>query len=267
MNIFDFERYQDFLEAYQRSHAKRGHGLLSRWAKQLSVSTTLLSQIFRGHKLMSLEIAEALARSFELSPSETDYLLLLTELERAGTRSLKAHFKMKCKEAQNAARFMKNRVHEITELSGEAKAQYYSSWIYAGVRNLLACPDTKSIEALATRLHLPRVAILEVFEFLIRNALLVESAEGWVIGPASTYIPSDSPLVANHHQNWRLKAISQLSARTPEDLYYTSPMSLSESVAKKIRTDLVAMIESIHKKTDPSDSEVVRCLNIDWFEY
>jgi len=244
-----------------------GHGLLSRWAKQLSVSTTLLSQIFKGHKLMSLEIAEGLARSLELSPSETDYLLLLTELERAGTPALKAHFKRKCQEARNAARFLKNHVHEITELSNEAKAQYYSSWTYAGVRNLLACREAKSIEALASRLHLPRVAIIEVIEFLIRNALLTESAAGWATGPVSTYIPSDSPLVANHHQNWRLKAVSQLSARSSEDLYYTSPMSLSDSVAKKIRADLVATIEAIHKKTDPSVSEVVRCLNIDWFEY
>lgn len=52
-----------------------------------------------------------------------------------------------------------------------------------------------------------------------------------------------------------------------KNLFFTMPMSLSEEVADKVREDLPAYIEKIAKWVGPSPSQVVRCLNIDWFEY
>jgi len=267
MTIFDYSECSSYLMAYLEGLPKKGHGSLSVWAKKLGVSTTLLSQVVRGNKLLGMEIAHGLAEILGLTATETDYLFMMVEIERAGTIPLKNHFKKKLAEAREASRLLKNRVEKATELSGEAKAQYYSSWIYAGIRNLSACPDITTLESLSERLHLPRASIVEVINFLIMNRLITEGRDRWAPGVTSSYISSDSPLVNKHHQNWRLKAISQMDARSPEDLFYTSPMSLSDSVARKLRKFLVDKIEEIHSKTDPSPSEVVRCLNIDWFEY
>lgn len=52
-----------------------------------------------------------------------------------------------------------------------------------------------------------------------------------------------------------------------KDLFYTAPMSLSKEVAERIRTQLPELIKQIIDQVGPSESEVVRCLNIDWFEY
>ena len=51
------------------------------------------------------------------------------------------------------------------------------------------------------------------------------------------------------------------------DLFYSSPMSLGRKDAEKIREVLVQAVERAVGIMRPSPSEVVRCLNIDWFEY
>lgn len=50
------------------------------------------------------------------------------------------------------------------------------------------------------------------------------------------------------------------------DLYYTGPMALSHDAADKIRKLLVELVEKATKTAASSDSEVLRCLTIDWFK-
>lgn len=51
------------------------------------------------------------------------------------------------------------------------------------------------------------------------------------------------------------------------DLFYSAPMSLSASTAEKIRSQIPQIIKQIASEVGDSNSEVIRCLNIDWFEY
>ena len=52
-----------------------------------------------------------------------------------------------------------------------------------------------------------------------------------------------------------------------KNLFFTAPMSLSHETVELIRQKIPAFIEEIIKLVRPSPSEVVHCLNIDWFEY
>lgn len=267
MNILEFHDYRLFFESFLKEKPKAGHGLLSQWAKSLRVSTTLLSQILKGKKSLSLELAEALALQIGLSEKEMEYLFLLVQYDRAGTASLKKRLKQKINEAQEASRSLKNRIQNAQKLNSEIKTQYYSSWIYSGVRNLAVCEGIHSLDQLAERLRLPRPLLSEIIDFLLKAALLTAQDKGWGPGVNSTYLSSDSPLVSKHHQNWRLKAMQKMEFQLPEDLFYTSPMSLSEEMARKLRKQLVDIIEELQKKAGPTPSEAVRCLSIDWFEY
>ncbi len=86
-------------------------------------------------------------------------------------------------------------------------------------------------------------------------------------GPHRTHIGKDSPFVVKHHQNWRIKGFQSMELRRDEDLFYTEPMALSREAAEKVRLMLPGIIEEILAIIGPSESEEVRCLNIDWFEY
>jgi uncharacterized protein (TIGR02147 family) len=266
-SVFDFTDYRIFLRTHLAQLPKKGHGVLSQWAKTLNVSTTLISQILSGGKSLNLEVAMGLAQLLELSPKEVDHFLLLVEFERAGTKTLQIYFKKKIEESQAASRQLKNRIEDVEDLSPEVKAHYYASWVYSAIRNLVAAEPHASLDELAKRLKISRLSALEATEFLQKNGLLVTEKNGWSIGPRSIYLTSDSPLVNKHHQNWRIKSLQTMDAKHEEDLFFTSPMSLSKSVAAQLRKDLVDLIQEARKKAGPSEPETVRCLNIDWFEY
>lgn len=267
MSIFDFSDYRVFLQQWLKLQPRRGHGLLSQWAQSLRVSTTLISQILAGKKHLTHELAEGLGRVLALTEQELEYLLLLTDLERAGTTTLKIHFKKRVKYAQDQSRQLKNRIQSVSELSNEARAIYYSNWLYSGIRNQVACPKSDTVDLLSHKLELPRPLIAQIVEFLLHHALLKEVNGQLVVGPQSTYISPDSPISQKHHQNWRIKALQKLEKNNQEDLFYTSPMSLSDSLAKSLRRQVVEWIQAAQKQVAPSPSEVVRCLNIDLFEY
>lgn len=267
MQIYNYIHFRDFLNDFLKCLPKRGHGVLSQWAKELGVSTTLISQILLNKKLLGLEMAEALTRYLSFSKSETDYFLLLVEFDRAGSKNLKDYFFKKIKELQDSSRHYKNRVQNSAELSENVKAEYYSNWSYAGITNLVACKNISSIEEIASRLKLPRASVLQVVEFLVQNHIIEEKNSGWQVTSQSTYISPISSLTQIHHHNWRTRAVHKMDERKNEDLFYTSPMSLSEDLALKIRGQLVNLIGDLHKQVAPSPSEVVRTLNIDWFEY
>lgn len=267
MSIYNFTDYRAFLKAFLHSLPKRGHGTLSAWSQKFRVSTTLLSQILSGKGTLSLELAESIATEIQLTETETDYFFLLIQFDKAGTASLKKHFKSKIAKAQSAARSLSSKRESAAELPGEIKTLYYSSWMYAAVRNLAVCEGITDIGQIAQRLNLSRSVVSEVMRTLLENSLLVQEKNHWSPGVARTYLPPESPLVPKHHQNWRLRAMQKMELRTAEDLFYTSPMSLSEEVALGLRKHLVDAIEALQKQAAPSASETVRCLNIDWFEY
>lgn len=58
-----------------------------------------------------------------------------------------------------------------------------------------------------------------------------------------------------------------MELRRDEDLFFTQPMALSHAAAEKMRLMIPGIIEELHSIAGPSESETVRCINIDWFEY
>lgn len=241
---------------------------MAKMAAAAGVSPALFSQIMSGDRQFTPEGGLLLAEYLALAEKEIDYLLLLIDFERAGSQKLKNRILVRLKELQENAAKISNRIQKDGELSSETRATYYSSWSYTAVRNLTAVPGFQNVEMIAERLALPRPVVAKVIEFLLETGLCRRSDNGDVTyGPSWTHLGADSRLVNKHHQNWRVRALTKMEASRDEDLFFTSPMSLSNDVAKEIRQLLPAVIENVQKLVGPSDCETVRCLNIDWFEY
>ncbi len=81
MKIFEYRDYREFMVELLHSMPKRGHGVLTQWAKALRVSIPLMSQILKGIKGMTHETADDLSRHLGLSEKEIDYFLLLVIAE------------------------------------------------------------------------------------------------------------------------------------------------------------------------------------------
>jgi DNA-binding Lrp family transcriptional regulator len=158
-------------------------------------------------------------------------------------------------------------VERDRDLSEIEAATYYSHWIYTGITNLVAVNPRMTYEEISSRLNIPAPMIVKVMSFLIESGILIQKSGSYDLGSKRILFGPESPLVAKHHQNWRLQGFNRMPFSERKNFFFTLPMSLSAEVADQIRADLPAYIEKITGWVGPSKSEVVRCLNIDYFEY
>ena len=266
-SVFDSDDYKSFLKEWISERPKGGRGEARRMAEKLGVSTTLISQILNGDKHFTLEAASDLCDHLGLSEQETDHFLLLIDYARAGSHGLRKRLKRRIDLSRETARKIKERFREERSLTDAEAAIYYSHWVYTGVTHLIATEPRLTIDDISARLQVPKHMIHKVMSFLLDQGILVNDSGAMDIGTKVTVIGADSPLVVKHHQNWRLQAFNRMPFAKDSDLFITVPMSVSAEVADRIRQDLPAYFEKLAKWVGPSKSEVVRCLNIDWFEY
>lgn len=267
MNIFEYTDYKIYFNDWVSALPKAGRGEYRRLSQKLNISTTMVSQVFNGDKHLNLELASDICDYLQLDEQSTEYFFLLVEYARAGSYRLQQKLLKRIKFRQSEAKKLATRLQADKELSDEKRALYYSSWIYSGIRNLCAIPNVNDVDKIAERLQIPRNLVQKILDFLKNEGLVIQTGNTLEVGPRRTHIGADSPLVVKHHQNWRIHGFEKMQLSDPENLFYTAPMSLSDEVAKKIREELPSFIEKLNKWIVPSPSEVVRCLNIDWYEY
>ena len=266
-SIYEFRSYHEYLSGWIAGQPNKGRGLKSQMALKLGVSSTLISFILSGRNPLTLEQASDIADFVGLNESETDYLFLLVEFERAGTHRLKTKLERRMTAAQIQSKKVTKRLKKDVKLSDELKAIYYSSWSYTGIRNLVATGEYKDAASLARRLNTPLSTVNRTLQFLIENRLCIERDGHLATGPTYTHVDSDSPFVNKHRQNWRLRGFTMMEQKNEADLFYVSPMSISIADAEKVRAMILQMIQDVVEVMRPSPSEKVCCLNIDWFEY
>jgi uncharacterized protein (TIGR02147 family) len=266
-SIFEYVSYREYLDVWIESQGDRAYGLKGRIALAVGVSSSLISQVLKGEKTLTPDQTSELSDFIGMTEHESEYLHLLVETDRSGNPRYREKLERKMRTLQENSRRLGKRVPRNKELSEEQKAIYYSSWLFTGIRNLTAVPGMGSVEELAKYLHLEPAVLNRVLRFLIESGLCKEQDGQITYGPASTHVDKESPFVNKHHQNWRFQALQQMERKRDEDLFFTSPMSLSRAAAKEIRTLLPNVVQNVMKISGPSPSETVACLNIDWFEF
>lgn len=166
-------------------------------------------------------------------------------------------------EAQNLRNLVKGR----EELTDADKARFYSNWYYSGVFNLSAIKGFQSVEAIADYYGLSRAKIGEVVSFLLESGLLIENDGELSPGLKSTHVSDKSEFVNNHRRNWRDKAREKFTKSGENDIFVSAPVSMGKKDAELFRAELLKLIKAFSKLVEPSPSETLRCLNIDWFEF
>jgi uncharacterized protein (TIGR02147 family) len=267
MSLFESGNYKTAVLELIEQMPKQGYGQFRKIAEHLNVSSVIVSQVFKGNRDLSQEQAFDLAAYFGFSDLETRYFLLLVQKERAGNHKLKKYFEAQLSEIREKSKELKNRVRKDTELSESTKAIFYSNWYYSGIRLLSSIDGYQNVDAIADHLSLPRATVKRVADFLIEHGLMIDDEGKLKMGPKTTHLESTSPLVSRHHSNWRMRGMNNMEALSPEELFYTGPMSLSNEAMNWVRTELVSLIERVVTHVSASESERLACLNIDWFDF
>lgn len=204
--IFEFKDYRTFIHARFKEMPKRGHGQAFKLSQFLGVHSTLISQVLKGTKTFTLEQASQMTDFLGLNELETDYFLLLVQLDRAGNESLRNNLRRQLKAVSERAEKLTNRLKSQKQVSEEMRSTFYSDWTYSAVRLLTDVDNCQSIEGLSQRLGISTKTTRKIVAFLLQNGLCKEEKGEIKVGPSSTHLESTSPWVRLHHYNWRQKA-------------------------------------------------------------
>lgn len=266
MKLFESKSYLAYLNGQIRLQPKRGRGESKRIAAALGVSSTLVSQVLSGDRILTLEQGEALCEYWGLLPVERDYFLLLIQFERAGTPGLRDYFKTKLDLIKAESLVIANRVQAQKSLSDAEKAVFYSSPIYSAIRLFTSTSQNgKSLDEIASRFELGRKKAAEVLSFLEGTGLVVAEGSKFKMGAQTTHLESRSPHINKHHANWRVKGMSYADQLSDGELMFTSPVSISAHDFDLLREKMVDFINEFLSTARESQAEEVACFNMDFF--
>lgn len=264
--IFEYDGYKNYITDYIKSRPKNGYGLKQAFANAAGCQVAYISHVLNGDNHLSNEQAEAIGRFMGLNEEELEFLLLLVNKERAGTTSLKKLYSKIMAEKCEAYSNLKNRMKIKEALTVEDQAIYYSKWYYSAIHMLVTIPEYRTPEKICAYLNLPLKNVRQVLEFLTARSVLALVKNEYVVKGSFLHLEKSSPLLNNHHQNWRNRAINSLANEKEFDLHFSSCFTLSEKDIKKIRTMISTYIEEISDVVKPSKEERLCALNIDYFE-
>lgn len=266
-NVFSYRSYKAYLRAAIADKTIHGWGSKSALARALSCQTSHISQVLKGQSHFSLEQADNVNNFLDHSRDEAQFFLLLLQLERAGTQSLRDFLQTQLDQLLEKQLVLKNRVNIKRVLSGEDQATYYSAWYYAAVHILITIPGFQTKNEISGYLGLSTRRVSEILDYLVSINLAVKLGNRYRVGDARIYLGSDSSMVAKHHANWRIQAIQSLDrGSTKSDLHYSSVISLSRSDCENIKLQLVKSIEEIKARVKDSKEEELMCFSLDFFK-
>lgn len=264
VSIFGYLDYRAYLRDLIGSLPAGGRGERKRMSEALGCQMAFITHVLGGEKDFSSEQALKIARHFHLTETEREYFLDLLSHNRAGTADLTSFYLHKLESQRRQHNLLQNRLEERKSLSAQDQAKYYSHWIYAAVHMAATIPALQSVAALCKHFGWPAEELRPVLEFL-REKNLIE-IEGGVItaGQAHIYVGADSPLVIQHHKNWRVKAMHDLASERPEDLHYSLCFSAAEKDWPLLRERILATINECLEIIRPSKEEKLGLFAIDF---
>ncbi len=264
-SIHEFKNYKLFVIHWVECGERGGY---SRIAEAIGVHTSSLSQMIHGDKNLNPDHIVSLGELMGLSYLGRDYFMALLMIERSGNELSRDYWKRKIDDLKERSLSLSERVVPQGKLTEEQRAIFYSSWLYAAVHMLVGMDENNYPNSIAEKLKITTERTRQILEFLVSCGLLDYANGKYILGKSSTYLPHTSPLIARHHQNWRIKSLEHVENIHPtEELFSSTPMGISKETAGKIRELLMQLSSNIYKLAlDSQLSEVMCCLNIDWFK-
>lgn len=265
ISVFDFEEYKAFLRSSLEAFPQKGRGQTLRLAEYISAHPTLVSQVLNGDRDFSAEQIFKVAQYLGLKNLETEYLISLLQIARAGTHEYKVFHQNKMKQLKRDSLNVAARLDKKRELSDLDRSVFYSNWIYMAVWIFIAVDGGQTLDAITEKFKISRALAKEVTEFFMSCGLAISEGNKFKNKHQHIHLEFGSPYLSRHHMNWRVRSLERVDDLSPEELMFTSPFSVSRKDFMKIREEIIKVIQTTSMIIKESPEEDVACMNFDLF--
>lgn len=264
VNIFDFKSYKTYLKTLTEGE----RGLLSRLAEAAECQKSYLSSCLKGKSHLSPDHVFRIAEYLQLNDQEQDFLFLLMDLEKAGDPTFKKKLELRIRNTSREAYRLKNQQAStvIINENNSGVGSYYSNWFFTAVHTLSSIGKFQSVAQISKRLNIDGASALAFLSELEKIGFVKKEKEAYKWHSMNLHLDETSPQVANHHLNWRLRAIENAQRMDRDASHYTSIQSMSLDDFEILRSKIAKFIKDFNKVSDPSTPEEAFCLSIDFFK-
>lgn len=262
--IYQFNDFRRFvLSQVTRHSGVRGYqGKLAHAAR---CQPSYFSRMINGKATLNGDQAMGLALFWQLDEKETDYLLLLLELEHTQFGPMKSRIRAKLERIRAPAPDLADRFNTAGLPDSHAAETYYSAWQWMAIHLITGISRYRTSQAIAGRLNLPAEHVESVLGKLAEMKLMDRGPTGWKLPDGHTHLPKTSALTTINHLNWRQKALTDVSTQRKDSLHYTSVQTHSTEDFYKIRDVFLESIDRSRNLVAPSKNEELSCICIDFF--
>lgn len=264
MKHFSYIDYKEFVIFLINNG--RGRGEFARLAEALSVSSVLISQIFKSHKDLTFEQGIKLTEYFGFTELETKYFISCLSFNKAGNQELKKFYKKEMEQIKSKSHEIANLVPNKKQLSDLQKSIYYSDWCYSAVHLSCALPEIKNDHDLSHYLGIKLELVQNVIAFLLECDLVCKVGGVLQIGATHIHLDKSSSFLPQHHRNWRMLSSLRASQVAEYEQMYTAPMVISKKLGKEIHEKLIVFISDLVKSTEGCADEEIWNLNVDFLK-
>jgi len=263
--IYEYRDYKKLTLDLIETGPKGARGKRKALAEYIGCQVSHISNVLSGPAHFGPEQTEASARYFGLSSQETEFLLLLTQFNRAGTVSLKIFYEKLLDQKQKKYSTLKKQLAMPDQLQSEQEACYYSHWYFSAVHVLLSIPEFQTREAVAKMLNLKLALVDSILAFLSDACLISKVGQKYQVLRTALHLDKTSPLISQHHTNWRLKTLLSFDQQNSDALHYSSVFSLSRKDYKRVQAILTKSLSDSLKVIDQSPEEELAVICMDFY--
>lgn len=265
ISIYNYHDYRDYLNHYIQARRILERGIQAKLAESIGCQAAYVSKVLAGDAHFNLEQAERTAVFCNHTRDEKHFFLLLTQQTRAGTPSLKKYFGDQIEELKNRNKSLKEHINLDNVSDLETQLLYYGHWSIAAIHVLLTIPKYRTRVSIAEKLNMSASDVNRTLDFLKSKHLVEEHGGTLGVGKVGLHLGADSPVIRQHHNNWRLKALDSIARGDINDLHYSSVVSISESDRERFRSDLIKWIVEFRNSVEASKEENLISIGIDFF--
>ncbi len=264
-SIFEFNSYIEFLNQLVKQRESLGK-TRSQLASAIGCQAAYFSQVLKAKVDLTEDHLAKLSEYISLSNLETEYLLILLRLQKAGTSTLKEHLKRQADQLIQENKKIGSHIRSKKIINDDAMKSYYSShWQASVIHVATASENLRSVKAISKRFHMPE-SVVEYHLSQLEKYKLVQFQNGeWQFCSGSIHFPNGSPLDNQFQLSRRLMALNAMAAPNSEDIHYSVVFCSTPKMYKILRNRFCKIIEEIHRDIEPTASEEVYSIAIDLF--
>jgi hypothetical protein len=265
LKIFEHKSFFQILQNAVASKSERGYRM--KLADAAGCQAAYLSQVLRAKANLTTEQVYRLCAFWKLDEPETEYALLVHQIDRTSCAELARFYQKKAYQLREEHGTLAKRIgaDATVTLTEQDRCRYYSSWQYAAIHMLTSIPHFQSTTSISHRLGLPLDRVETVVNDLCKMHLIERSGKSLKIRQLQIHIDENHPLNLTNHINWRNHCAAQIQNEDSGALHYTAVHTLSSADASKIRDILLAAIRASREVVAPSPEEDALVVLVDCY--